>query len=257
MTESSHVEDPSRKRRGGSQARNQLSAWPVDPGSPLAGEPKCNLPNEGLSDADHAAYCRDVLATLLETVPTITGVTFRVHEESGIPIGQHSFWETQFSAIARCGRRVEIDLHAKNLAPGTLQFALATGQPTVVSPKYCGEHLGLPYHPASIRELEMAGTAALVDTGSGLLAGDRTFTRYGYADLLSENRTWDVVFRIWPGTQRFLLNGDPALFASYSRNASFCGAAGIEWTDTFLKGRLERYCWRTVRLCRPSAHPAS
>jgi hypothetical protein len=194
---------------------------------------------EGLADADHAAYCRDALARLLEAVPTITGVTFRVHEESGIPTGQPGFWETQFSAIARCGRRVEIDLHAKNMAPQTLQFALATGQPTVVSPKYCGEHLGLPYHPASIRDLEMVGAETLADSGSGLLVGDRTFTRYGYADLLAENRTWDVVFRIWPGTQRFLLNGDPALFSGYSRSASFCGAAGIEWTEPlFFKGRL-------------------
>lgn len=193
---------------------------------------------DGLTDDTHAAYCREALALLLKEVPAITGVTFRVHEESGIPRGHEDFWRTQFDAIVQCGRRMEIDLHAKNMTPETLQIALATGQPVVISPKYCGEHLGLPYHPAAIRELEMSPEGSFTDTGTGILIGDRKFTRYGYADMLAENRNWDVVFRIWPGTQRFLLNGDPALFAGYGRNASFCGAAGIEWSEPLhFKGR--------------------
>ncbi len=200
--------------------------------------PHANYTIAGLTDDTHAAYCRDALAALLREVPEITGVTFRVHSESGIPQGHHDFWQTQFSAIAKCGRRVEIDMHAKNMEAETLASALATGQPTVVSPKYCGEHLCLPYHPASIREKETGRADELKDSGEGLLVGDRSFTRYGYADMLAENRTWDVVFRIWPGTQRFLLNGDPALFAGYAHSASFCGAAGIEWPEPlFFKGR--------------------
>lgn len=193
---------------------------------------------EGLTDESHATYCRDALALLLKEVPAISGVTFRVHGESGVALGNQNFWETQFSAIANCGRTVEIDMHAKNMEPETLELALATGQPTVVSPKYCGEHLGLPYHQAFIREREMVPENSLKDTGVGVLIGNRRFTRYGYADTLAENRTWDVVFRIWPGTQRFLLNGDPALFAGYGRQASFCGAAGIELSGPLdFKGR--------------------
>jgi hypothetical protein len=200
--------------------------------------PRANYTIAGLTDDTHPAYCRDALAALLREIPAVTGVTFRVHSESGIPQGHHDFWKTQFSAIANCGRRMEIDMHAKNMEAETLDAALATGQPTVVSPKYCGEHLCLPYHPASIREREMGKADDLKDTGEGLLVGDRSFTRYGYADMLAENRTWDVVFRIWPGTQRFLLNGDPALFAGYAHSASFCGAAGIEWPEPlFFKGR--------------------
>ena len=192
----------------------------------------------GLTDANHSNYCRDALSTLLQEVPAISGITFRVHSESGIPEGQDSFWKTVFSSIAQCGRRVEIDLHAKNMEPETLSHALATGQPVVISPKYCGEHLSLPYHQASIRELEMVPANSLTDIGSGVLIGNRKFTRYGYADTLAENRTWDVVFRIWPGTQRFLLCGDPLTFAGYGRNASFCGAAGIELSEPLgFKGR--------------------
>jgi hypothetical protein len=162
-----------------------------------------------------------------------------VHEESGVAPSRLDFWTTQFAAIARCGRRVEIDLHAKNMPPRTLQAALATGQPVVVSPKYCGEHMGLGYHPASIREAEMTGADELADGDAGLLTGDRTFTRYGYADYLAQDRSWDVRFRIWPGTQRFLLAADPALFRAYARSAAFGGASGIEWTEPlFFKGRL-------------------
>ena len=200
--------------------------------------PNATYTIEGLTDETHGDYCRKALAILLSEVPTISGVTFRVHEESGIPKGQGNFWKTQFSAIEKCGRKVEIDMHAKNMEAQTLQSALETNQPVVVSPKFCGEHLGLPYHSSTIREKEMPDVDKLVDTGEGLLVGNRKFTRYGYADMLSENRTWDVVFRIWPGTQRFLLNGDSATFAGYGRIASFCGAAGIELSEPLMfKGR--------------------
>ncbi len=124
------------------------------------------------------------------------------------------------------------------MEPETLELALATGQPIVISPKYSGEHMILPYHQSAIRELEMIPADSLTDNGVGVLIGNRGFTRYGYADLLTENRTWDVVFRIWPGTQRFLLNGDPAIFAGYGRSASFCGAGGIEYFEPLgFKGR--------------------
>ena len=220
-------------RRG---LRFQLGIWTLAYEWPHS--PHATYVTEGLTDATHGAYCREALAILLKEVPAITGITFRVHEESGIPRGQENFWQTQFGAIVQCGRRVEIDMHAKNMTPETLETALATGQPVVISPKYCGEHLGLPYHQSAIRELEMSPEGSLTDTGKNVLVGNRKFTRYGYADTLAENRTWDVVFRIWPGTQRFLLNGDPALFAGYARNASFCGAAGIELSEPLhFKGR--------------------
>ena len=192
----------------------------------------------GLNPRNHSQYCHDALAQLLREVPTINGITFRVHEESGIPRGEESFWATQFKAIADCGRRVEIDLHAKSMAPDTLEYAISTGQPVTVSPKYGGEHQTLPYHQAALRLRECPGPGALTDTGEGLLRGDRSFTRYGYADTLAEDRRWSTVFRIWPGTQRFLLSGSPSLFSAYGRQASFCGADGIELSEPLhFKGR--------------------
>ena len=46
-----------------------------------------------------------------------------------------------------------------------------------------------------------------------LSAGSRSFTRYGYADLMREDRRFDILWRIWPGTQRLLLWGDPVFAA--------------------------------------------
>lgn len=214
----------------------QLGLWTL--GYAWDRSPDATYQIDGLTDETHAAYCRDALSAILKEIPEISGLTFRVHEESGVSLGTSSFWETQFEAVANCGRKIEIDMHAKNMEEETLLAALETKQPVVVSPKFCGEHIGLPYHQASIRAFEMPEVDKLKDTGEGLLVGNRKFTRYGYADMLSENRAWDIVYRIWPGTQRFLLSGDPELFAGYGRSASFCGAKGFELCEPLhFKGR--------------------
>ena len=106
--------------------------------------------------------------------------------------------------------------------------ALATGMPVNVSPKYWAEHLGLPYHQAAIRELEMPVEG---HTGRGLMAlseGSRSFTRYGYADLLRDDRRYTVRHRVFSGTQRLLLSADPLGRAAYSRMFQFCGSTGMD-----------------------------
>lgn len=69
--------------------------------------------------------------------------------------------------------------------------------------------------------------------------GSRRFLRYGYGDLLREDRRYGVWHRIWPGTQRHLLWGDPALAAGYGRASSFCGSDGIDLCEPLsFKGRI-------------------
>ena len=69
-------------------------------------------------------------------------------------------------------------------------------------------------------------------------SGSRSFTRYGYADLLREDRRYGILHRIWPGTQRLLLWGDPVTAAAYSRAFSFCGSSGVEIFEPLsFKGR--------------------
>jgi hypothetical protein len=200
--------------------------------------PNANYTIEGLTPETHGPYCRDALRAVLQAVPKISGVTFRVHGESGVEEGSYQFWETVFDGVATCGRRVEIDMHAKGMDQGMIDAALSTGQPVKISPKYWAEHLGMPYHQADIREQERPRRGSEATGLMKLSAGSRSFLRYGYGDLLREDRKWGVLHRIWPGTQRLLIWGDPLTAAAHSRAFSFCGSDGVEIMEPLsFKGR--------------------
>ncbi|MCZ8517105.1 hypothetical protein O9H85_33100 [Paenibacillus filicis] len=183
---------------------------------------------EGVDAANHAVYCRDALGFLLKSCPDIDGVTIRTHYEGGIPEPSHVFWSEVMKGLTACGRTVEIDMHPKGVDAQMLEVALDTGMPVIVSPKFWAEHMGLPYHQAAIRTRELpVATTERADLMS-VTQTYRRFTRYGYADYLNENRKTGVLHRIWPGTQRVLLWGDPAIAAGYGRSGSFCGSLGVE-----------------------------
>jgi hypothetical protein len=197
-----------------------------------------NYPTVGLTRETHAPYCRDALAALLKECPAISGVTLRVHSESGIPDGSFPFWETLFEAIRDCDRPIELDMHAKNVPRETIRLALATGKRVTLSPKYWAEHMGLPYHQAAIRDLEMAAPGQVKPEPDLVSSGSRKFTRYGYADLLAEDRKFGVLHRVFPGARRTLLWADPAHAAGYGRLASFCGSRGVDLFEPLsFKGR--------------------
>jgi hypothetical protein len=193
---------------------------------------------EGLTPETHGPYCRDAMALLLKSCPAISGVTMRVHGESGIPEGSHAFWQNVFDGIVKSGRQINIDLHAKGLDPVQLEMAFRTGMPVSISPKYWAEHMGLGYQQASIRDLEMPRPDKEVKGTFAISEGSRRFLRYGYGDLFQQGRQYEVLFRMWPGTERLLLWGDPAAAAAYGRASSFQGAAGVELCEPlFFKGR--------------------
>jgi hypothetical protein len=215
-----------------------------------ADSPQANYTIDGLNSDNHANYCREALTQLLSACPAIHGVTIRTHGESGVPEGSYEFWETIFKGAAGAGRKVEIDLHAKGIDQRMIEGALATGMPINVSPKYWAEHTGLPYHQAAIRSLEMPPASQRSETASkgagsdnskrnadgkasnqslfALSNGQRRFMRYSYGDLFRENREYGVMFRMWPGSMKLLLWGDPAMAAAWGRYASFCGSTGME-----------------------------
>jgi hypothetical protein len=199
--------------------------------------PHANYTIEGLDKRMHGPYCRDAVRMLLREVPQISGLTFRIHGESGVQEGSFDFWKTVFDGVATCGRTVAIDMHPKGMSAEMTEIAIATKQPVTMSPKYWGEHMGMPYHQADIRKLEKPKA----ENKTGLMAlseGTRSFLRYGYGDLLREDRRWKVVHRIWPGTQRILLWGDPVFAAAYSRAFQFCGSNGAEIMEPLtFKGR--------------------
>ena len=83
------------------------------------------------------------------------------------------------------------------------------------------EHMGLPYHQAGIRPVELPRPSRADQGFFSRSSGSRSFLRYGYGDLLAEDRRFDVVHRMWPGTQRMLLWGDPLFASAYGRTSSF------------------------------------
>jgi hypothetical protein len=214
----------------------QLGLWMH--GYEWIASPNASYTIEGLTPETHGPYCRDAVRALLRAVPEIGGVTFRVHGESGVAEGSYAFWRTVFDGVATCGRRVEIDMHAKGMDQGLIDAALGSGQPVKISPKYWAEHLGLPYHQADIREQERPRPSSAATGLMKLSAGSRSFLRYGYGDLLREDRRWGVRHRVWPGTQRLLIWGDPLAAAAHSRAFSFCGSDGVEIMEPLsFKGR--------------------
>ena len=200
--------------------------------------PHANYVIEGLTPETQASYCRDALRTVLQACPAIRGVTIRTHGESGVPEGEYGLWRKIFDGAAQCGRRVEIDLHAKGINQQMINAALNTGLPVTVSPKFWAEHMGLPYMQGAIRALEMPPGNAPKEGFFALSTGSRSFMRYGYGDLLTENRRYAVLHRIWPGTQRMLSWGDPQMAADYGQVSSFCGSQGVELFEPLaFKGR--------------------
>ncbi len=153
--------------------------------------------------------------------------------------GNYDFWKTVFEGAAGAGRQVEIDLHAKGIDQQMIDGALSTGMPVNVSPKFWAEHTGLPYHQAAIRALEMPPKDGRNATGLMALSnGSRRFMRYSYGDLFRDDRKYGILFRMWPGTQRLLLWGDPAMASGWGRTASFCGSLGMEICEPLsFKGR--------------------
>jgi TAT (twin-arginine translocation) pathway signal sequence len=199
---------------------------------------RANYRIAGLSRENHAAYCHDAVGALLKACPAISGITFRIHGESGVAEGSYDFWRSVFEGVAKCGRSVEINLHAKGIDQTMIDSALGTGMPVTVAPKFWAEHLGMAYHQAEIRTIERPRSDR---DGAGLMklsGGSRSFLRYGYGDLLKEDRRYSVMHRIWPGTQRLLLWGDPLTGAAYGRAFSFCGSDGAELMEPLtFKGR--------------------
>ncbi|MGE5125388.1 MAG: hypothetical protein ACM3PV_03795 [Betaproteobacteria bacterium] len=199
--------------------------------------PDANHRIEGLTPERLGPYCRDALTLLLRECPDISGLTIRTHGESGIGEGSYELWRMVFEGARRSGRPVELDLHAKGIDRTMIDVALQTGLPVVISPKFWAEHMGLPYHQAWIRPTELPER----ERGEGLFArsaGARSFLRYGYGDLLDERRRYKILHRIWPGTQRVLLWGDPEFAAAYARSAGFCGTQGAELMEPLsFKGR--------------------
>ena len=197
------------------------------------------FPITGLTPETHADYCAAAITELLRQVPDIDGFSFRVHYEGGIPDeGHERFWGTIFDALSATGRPLQVDMHAKGVDDALLDAVDKPGLKPVLGAKYWAEHQGLPYHQASIRKMEESKPIPPGHELTAITEFSRRFTRYGYGDFLNTDRRTDLIFRIWPGTQKLLLWGDPELAAGYGRLSTFGGAIGVDVCEPlFFKGR--------------------
>ena len=200
-----------------------------------------NSPNatyriDGLDAQSMPLYSRDALKMLIGALPNVTGINLRTHGESGVAEGNYDFWKIIMSGLAGhknpdgTNRLLELDLHGKSLTVPLIDIALATGMPLLISCKLWAEHMGLPYMQASIRESEMPKDR----DATGLMAmsnGTRSLLRYGIGDLLTKDRKYKIIHRVWPGSQKLLLWGDPLYAAEYGRAGSFAGIDGIDFFD--------------------------
>ena len=175
----------------------------------------------------YAEYCRDSLETILKKCTNINGITLRVHVECGVPERDYKFWKIYFESIKKIKRKINLDLHAKGIDDKLINLALNATPDVTVSPKYTAEHMGLPYHQTSIRKQEMPPKKQ-VDKKWIFSEGKRKFLRYSYGDLFSNERKYDILFRIWPGTQRILIWGDSDLARGYGKHSTFCNSLGVE-----------------------------
>ncbi|WP_162940239.1 hypothetical protein [Gryllotalpicola protaetiae] len=218
----------------------QLGLWNHAAQPELEDSPGLRYPISGLEDDETAAYSAEALRLLIDACPGIAGVTFRVHYEGGVPEASHgAFWRTVMSGLRGAGRPLDVDLHAKGVDAELIGIAEEVGAHAVLSAKYWAEHQGLPYHQASVRPLEKARPAR-DDALRGVTQNERRFTRYGYGDFLAEERAHDLIFRVWPGSQRFLLWADPELFAGYGRLSTIGGALGAELCEPLVfRGRKD------------------
>ncbi len=109
--------------------------------------PHANYVIEGITKENHGPYCRDAVRMLLQEIPEISGVTFRIHCESGVTEGSYEFWQQVFEGVATCGRTVVLDMHTKGMDETMEKLALATGMPVQMSPQVLGRAHGNAVSP--------------------------------------------------------------------------------------------------------------
>src|SRR5258708_12764025 len=72
--------------------------------------PKPNYTIEGLTRETHGPYCRDAVRALLKACPAISGITFRIHGESGVEEASYDFSKSLSHAVATTSPNVEINI---------------------------------------------------------------------------------------------------------------------------------------------------
>ena len=172
-------------------------------------------PTEGLVwgvTADNLIpYTKVALSLFIKNFPTIDGIEFRMHNESGLQAGeQEAFWKDVFKSLKVDAPNMNFVLRAKEMPESVVQAALDEGINFQIETKYWMEQMGMPWHPAHINRQ------------------NQLERRHGYADMLRYPQDYKVYWRLWTGgTTRILLWGSP----DYARR--FIESAKLYDGDTY------------------------
>ncbi|MGC9349645.1 MAG: hypothetical protein ACP5JG_16020 [Anaerolineae bacterium] len=147
----------------------------------------------GLTEANLMDYSVAALTELLELVPNVDTLQFRMHGESGLTQAEMDvFWARIYDVIVAQAPQIRFDARAKGFPDHLIDLALEKGVNIRICTKYWMEQMGLPFHPTHIHPQNQH---------------DR---RHGYADLLRYPKRYSMLWRLWNGgTNRVLLWGDP------------------------------------------------
>ena len=192
---------------------------------------------EGLPQDDDAliAYTERAVKGLLEACAEIDVFQLRVNHEAGVSQADGNttnerYWQRIIDTVTASDHVVELELRAKGLTDGMIQYAQDKGLATTVPTKYWCEHFPVPYHISRMRDEELDRIDNLNHS-----------RRYSYADMLRKPRSFEMIYRLWNyGTSTVFEWGDLETARRFSRTCSFGGAKGFVITAPLsLKGGME------------------
>lgn len=166
----------------------------------------------GVTEKNLVPYTKAALAKFVRVVPRVDGLQFRMHDESGLKVGeQEAFWRDVFVMMKQTAPNLRLDLRAKGLPDSVIQTAIDVGIPFRITTKYWMEQMGMPFHPTHINVQNQR---------------DR---RHSYADLLRYPQQYKMHWRLWNGgTSRVLLWGDPDYARRFAGSTHLYDGQGFE-----------------------------
>ena len=154
-----------------------------------------------------AEYTGEAFKQLMRACPAIDGIQLRMNGESGIT-DQRFFVRSYAPAVAELiqeGRPVAVELRNWRLQTDTLEAFRKTGAELIVSTKYFGEHMGMPYQPPQLRG------------------------GYSYDSILKQDRPGALLWQVWAlGSHRLFNWGDPEFSRRLARSCLLGGGVGFE-----------------------------
>jgi hypothetical protein len=166
----------------------------------------------GVTQDNLMEYSVAAMDKLLEQVPHLDGLQFRMHDESGLAHAEMGvFWARIYDVITARAPHLRFDARAKEFPDSLIDLALEKGVKIRLCTKYWMEQMGLPFHPTHIHPQNQH---------------DR---RHGYADLLRYPRRYSMLWRLWNGgTSRILLWGDPEYARRFAESTGLYDGDGFD-----------------------------